>query len=154
MKFVFKLIIILLCNHCFSQSLVEIRESYLNSYKGEETIQKLLLLCKNKELPIYEAYEATANMMMIEYTSNVFHKLKIFKKNSDILDKLILKNPTNIEIRFLRYCVQYKSPSIVKNKNKMKEDHIFIMKNINKQKDTLKEYINLTLVEITSNSQK
>jgi len=136
-------IIIFLAHLSFSQSteLNTIRKSYLNADKSKENIQELLVLCKDPVSPIYKAYKLTANLMMIDHINNIFKKYTVFKNNSKNLDQLVKENPENIEIRFLRYCVQRKSPIFLGYNKNLKEDYNYIIKNIKNETSDLKVYI-------------
>jgi len=149
-KFCFKFILILFyfCGYSQENNLNELRKSYLIAGNGKKNVEQLLLLSNTDNTPIFKAYKAAANMMMIEYTNNVYEKYKIFKINSNILDELIINNSNNLEIKLLRYCIHYKSPKFIQNKIKMKSDLDFIMENIDKQDVIFTKYINQILVDI------
>ena len=69
-----------------------------------------------------EGYFALATMMLAKTHSNPFTKLSYFNKGKNILEAAIEAYPDNVELRFLRYAVQAKVPSILLYFNDMEED--------------------------------
>ena len=126
----------------------QIRKTYLESAKSEENIQKLISTCevyKSKNDSIIYAYRTVADLMLIKYKYNPFYKLKLFSEYSRKLDLIVKNNFNNIEIRFLRYCVQKQTPRILGYKDDLELDYQFIIKNIDIHSKELQEYIRSTL---------
>ena len=129
-------------------NLDEIRKNYLESAKSEENIQKLISTCedyKSKNDSIIYAYRTVADLMLIKYKYNPFYKLKLFSEYSRKLDLIVKNNFTNIEIRFLRYCVQKKTPRFLGYNDNLELDYQFIIQNIDIHSKELQEYIRSTL---------
>jgi len=144
------IILLLFVSVCSAQTnnLELIRKSYLESNKSKENINNLISLCeryKNKDSLIINAYKTVADLMLIKYKNNPFHKLNLFVNKTKKLDILVNNNLNNIEIRFLRYCVQKQSPKFLAYRDDLELDYQFIIKNIDTQSIELQEYINLTL---------
>ena len=129
-------------------NLDQIRKTYLESAKSEENIQKLISKCedyKSKNDSIIYAYRAVADLMLIKYKYNPFYKLKLFTEHSRKLDLIVKNNFNNIEIRFLRYCVQKKTPRFLGYNDNLELDYQFIIQNIDIHSNELQEYIRSTL---------
>ena len=129
-------------------NLDEIRKNYLESAKSEENIQKLISTCedyKSKNDSIIYAYRTVADLMLIKYKYNPFYKLKLFSEYSRKLDLIVKNNFNNIEIRFLRYCVQKQTPRILGYNDDLELDYQFIIQNIDIHSKELQEYIRSTL---------
>ena len=63
-----------------------------------------------------------------------------------MLKNVIVKNNfNNIEIRFLRYCVQNKTPRFLGYNDNLELDYQFIIQNIDIHSNELQEYIRSTL---------
>ena len=129
-------------------NLDQIRKTYLESAKSEENIQKLISKCedyKSKNDSIIYAYRTVADLMLIKYKYNPFYKLKLFTEHSRKLDLIVKNNFNNIEIRFLRYCVQKQTPRFLGYNDNLELDYQFIIQNIDIQSKELQKYIRLTL---------
>ena len=139
--------LITICNAQIN-NLDQIRKTYLESAKSEENIQKLISKCedyKSKNDSIIYAYRTVADLMLIKYKYNPFYKLKLFTEYSKKLDLIVKNNFTNIEIRFLRYCVQKKTPRFLGYNDNLELDYQFIIQNIDINTKELQEYIRSTL---------
>ena len=126
----------------------QIRKTYLESAKSEENIHKLISTCedyKSKNNSIICAYRTVADLMLIKYKYNPFYKLKLFTEYSRKLDLIVKNNFTNIEIRFLRYCVQKQTPRFLGYNDNLELDYQFIIQNIDIHSKELQEYIRSTL---------
>jgi hypothetical protein len=139
--------LITICNAQIN-NLDQIRKTYLESAKSEENIQKLISTCedyKSKNDSIIYAYRTVADLMLIKYKYNPFYKLKLFTEYSRKLDLIVKNNFTNIEIRFLRYCVQKQTPRFLGYNDNLELDYQFIIQNIDIHSKELQEYIRSTL---------
>jgi len=110
-------------------SLNNIRVLYQKSATDKNSCIQL-----NKEIAsvqIYEdavlyGYKAVSKMMMANYVTNPFTKLSYFKEGKKMLDNVIDNNKTNIELRFLRLCVQENAPAFLGYNDDIDDDKKFI----------------------------
>ena len=138
---------IIICN-AQTNNLDQIRQSYLESDKSEENINELISKCekyKSNNNAIIYAYRTVADVMLIKYKYNPLHKLRLFTDYCRKLDLIVTNNFKNIEIRFLRYCVQKQTPRLLGYNDNLELDYQFIIQNIDFQSKDLKEYIESTL---------
>lgn len=142
------IIILLFAINCTAQSndLNIIRKSYLESFHSEKNINKLINTCDiNKNNSVISAYKTVAELMLIKYKYNPINKFKLFNEHTKNLDLIVSNNLNNIEIRFLRYCIQKQTPIFLGYDDNLELDYKFIIKNIELQTIELQEYINSTL---------
>ena len=138
---------LIICN-AQTNNLNQVRKSYLESAKSEENINKLISTCeeyKSENDSIIYAYSTVGDLMLIKYKYNPFYKLKLFTEYSRKLDLIVKNNFTNIEIRFLRYCVQKQTPRFLGYNDNLELDYQFIIQNVDVQSKELQEYIGSTL---------
>tara|TARA_B110000459_G_scaffold172533_1_gene194039 strand:+ start:875 stop:1336 length:462 start_codon:yes stop_codon:yes gene_type:complete len=138
---------VIICN-AQTNNLNQIRQSYLKSAESEENIDKLIITCKkykSKNNAIINAYKTVADLMLLKYEYNPLYKLTLFTDYSVRLDSIVINNFNNIEIRFLRYCVQKQTPRILGYNDNLEPDYQFILQNIGVQPKELQEYIRSTL---------
>ena len=138
---------IIICN-AQTNNLDQIRQSYLESDKSEENINELISKCekyKSNNNAIIYAYRTVADVMLIKYKYNPLHKLRLFTDYCRKLDLIVTNNFNNIEIRFLRYCLQKKSPRFLGYNDNLEFDYKFITENIDIESKELQTYIRSTL---------
>ena len=138
---------IIICN-AQTNNLDNVRRSYLQSDKSEENIRNLISSCEEHNFgndSIIYAYKTVAELMLIKYKYNPFHKINLFTNYSRKLDLIVSNNINNIEIRVLRYCMQKQSPRFLDYDNNLELDYQFILKNIDFQSKELKVYIHSIL---------
>ena len=136
--------LVLFCN-AQTNNLHEIRDAYLSASDSQEKVEKLLQLCENDNRPIILAYKTVAETMLISYYYNPFKKLEIFNDKSKHLDLIIKNNINNLEIRFLRYCLQKKSPRFLGYNKELDIDYKFILRNIHNHPQETQDYIYSTI---------
>jgi len=150
MKLTNIIILLLFVINCTAQTnnLDKIRKEYLETKKNESSIIQLINTCdkyKNKDNSTISAYQTAAKLMMIEYDYNPLTKLKSFTKHTKTLDYIVTNNINNIEIRFLRFCIQKQTPRFLGYNDNLESDYKFIVQNIDIQSKELQEYINSVL---------
>ena len=150
MKLTNIIILLLFVINCTAQTnnLDKIRKEYLETIKNEASIIQLMNTCekyKNKDNSTISAYKTAAKLMMIEYDYNPLTKLKSFTKHTKTLDYIVINNINNIEIRFLRFCIQKQTPRFLGYNDNLESDYKFIVQNIDIQSKKLQEYINSVL---------
>lgn len=92
--------------------------------------------------PLMAGYKACATMMMAKYVLNPFSKLSYFNKGKILLEKCINTEKENIELRFLRFSAQTKTPFFLGYKYALKEDRDLLMNAlVNLEDNYLKQMI-------------
>lgn len=92
-------------------------------------------LKKNSNSHVEKGYEAAFQMFMAKHTGNPIKKMSYFKGGRGLLEEQIKTSPFNIELRFIRLCIQYYIPSYLGYKANIKEDKDFLMNNLYKFQD-------------------
>ena len=80
---------------------------------------------------IIVAYEAAMQALMAKVVWNPFTKVSHVKLAEKVFDKAVKLDPLNIEIRFIRFSVEYHIPKWLGLSKHMQEDKDFILENIN-----------------------
>lgn len=76
------------------------------------------------------AYRAATEAMLAKPGWNIFRKLKHLKDSKAFFDEAILKDSMDLEIRFLRLCVEHHIPGYLGYGNHISEDKKIILENI------------------------
>lgn len=125
-------------------NLSELRELYIKASFEEDKANKLYELTKNSSIESdYKnfSYHAIAILLQSKFSINPIDKLKSFGEGKEQLEKVISQYPKDIELRFLRFCVQDGTPAILDYKLNMEEDSQFIKNNISTTSEELQQFI-------------
>jgi hypothetical protein len=84
--------------------------------------------------PILIGFKAISELMMCNHVSNPLNKLSYFNKGKSLLEKAIEKEPLNAELRFMRFCTQVNTPTILGYSNNILIDKTFLIEYLIAQK--------------------
>ncbi len=92
------------------------------------------------------AYKGASTAMKGRFEKGAKQKTTIFKEGIALVETALLKEPKNLEIRFIRLSIQQNSPKLLKYKKNIDEDKNFILSNYekiksNKLRNYIKDYI-------------
>ena len=73
------------------------------------------------------AYYGAFQTIMANHLKNPFDKLETFKKGKANIEAAVQKDPSNIEIRFIRYSIQRKAPGFLNYNSKLSTDKKFLL---------------------------
>lgn len=110
--------------------------------KGEnsETASEMLMQTsqtafEKSRKPIFEAFFAVGNFFMAKHATNPISKYAYFNKGKKALNNAVVKDPANLEIRFMRYLSQESSPALLGYKTNLNADRKFILMAVKKSND-------------------
>ncbi|RSC95708.1 hypothetical protein [Tenacibaculum singaporense] len=109
--------------------------SYIKKYKN------------SKEVSI-QAYVVSLQMKQAKYKTMPWSKLKVFNTNKNKLEELILKNPNNVHLRYIRLVIQENTPGILGYTSSIKKDKQFL-KEVLQKKDSV-SYLHTYIINNTS----
>lgn len=123
-------------------------KSLLNDFHNIKTESEEKAFIKKygvKSSATYQAYVCSMEMKQAEHAFSPIKKLNIFNDSKDKLEKLILQNPENIHLRYIRYLVQSNAPSFLAYDDSLEEDREILKNYIktNSSEDTLSKYIKI-----------
>jgi hypothetical protein len=111
----------------------------------ESAVSNLKILTEGKQAkPIYKAYLGAAYCAEAKYRWNPYSKLERVKTGMGLLNQAVISESSNIEIRFLRFCIEENLPSTLPYKQHIEIDKLFILANIKKEHTyyaTMKAYL-------------
>lgn len=119
-------------------TLHKVRALYGKAATEESDCKKLLSL-----LPAYDdannetlkAYRASATMLSAQYAWSPMTKMSYFKDGREHLQKAVKSDPSNIEIRYLRFTIQTESPSFLGYNDEIPEDKKMLLSSLNSLTD-------------------
>ncbi|WP_033566336.1 hypothetical protein [Sphingobacterium sp. SYP-B4668] len=114
----------------------QIRKDFNKGVKSEELCEgHLEALEKYAKTPEEKGYHAAYHMFMASHTGNPFKKMGYFKHGKKLLEDVISKTPQNVELRFIRLCIQFYIPKYLNYHDKIEEDKAYVMNNLYKMQD-------------------
>ena len=115
-----------------AQSLDAVRTSYVKVHEGDQAIaifEKNLASVK-EDSSVKDAYNGALMTLQSRLVKGVKNKKILFKDGVLLLEKAVLANSNNIEIRVIRLSIQENAPKFLKYRNDLDEDKNFILSNI------------------------
>lgn len=112
--------------------LVEIRELYYQAAINENAATKFMNTLDKMDVnsnAVLKGYKGMAYMIQANYSWNPYSKLRNFVKGKALLEEAIQKDSRNVELRFLRYCVQSNAPFFLGYRDNLQADKAMILKN-------------------------
>ncbi|MFD2598874.1 hypothetical protein ACFSQ3_07900 [Sphingobacterium corticis] len=138
MRISISIILLLQVCLCYAQKvdLSGIRQNFNKGVKNKELCEKYHeQLQKGAKSPVEKGYKAAFHMFMAKHTSNPFKKMSYFKDAKSMLEEVIEDNPQNVELRFIRLCIQYYSPKYLGYHSEVEQDKEYVMNNLHKMTD-------------------
>ena len=100
----------------------------------ESAVSNLKILTEAKQAkPIYKAYLGAAYCAEAKYRWNPYAKLERVKTGMGLLNQAVTLESSNIEIRFLRFCIEEHLPGALPYKEHIATDKLFILANLKKE---------------------
>lgn len=103
---------------------------------------------KNSKKVSIQGYVISLEMKQAKYKTMPWSKLKVFNSNKNKLEELILKNPNNVHLRYIRLVIQENTPGILGYTSSIKKDKQFL-KEVLQKKDSV-SYLHTYIINNTS----
>jgi len=107
----------------------------------EEIDDMILMIEKEKTVPLNLAYKGTLIAKKASLIKNAKTKISLFKSGIKLLENEIYINPSEVEYRFLRLAIQEKCPKLLKYNKNLIEDRDIILAGFSKLSKDLKKII-------------
>lgn len=119
-----------------SLDMKSIRMEFKQGVKSEELCKEnIQALEKYARSPVEKGYLAAYQIFMAKHLSNPFKKLQQFKRGKNNLENLIHENPDDVELRYIRLCIQFYAPKMLGYSSNINQDKDFVVRNLYKIKD-------------------
>lgn len=148
-KFLFCILLLYLVQtgHAQGLNLNNVRKDFNKGVKNQELCEMHLeTLEKYAKNSVEKGYEAAFHMFMAKHTGNPIKKMSYFNGGKKMLEKQIKIDPNNVELRFIRLCIQYYIPTYLGYRDNIEQDKDFLVSNLyklndEKTKDMLFDYL-------------
>ncbi|HLU51882.1 MAG TPA: hypothetical protein VKZ42_06930 [Flavobacteriaceae bacterium] len=126
-----------------SQDLDSVRSLYKKAAESKENTEKFYQYMSGftEESATIRAYKAAAIALNAKFAEKINDKKELFTQGVALLEKEILENPNNVEIRLIRLSIQQNSPKILKYKDRIETDKEFILRHFPSQSEEVKNYV-------------
>lgn len=108
----------------------------VNSSKTNDSLYNILVAMPNKP-PLITGYIGTLQALKAKHHWNPYYKVKFVKDAQKIFTKAVAADPHNMEIRFLRFSVDYKLPRLLGYTKNMEADKDEIIAQLTKKNYTI-----------------
>ncbi len=97
---------------------------------NEDACEELLELLEpyDASRPLLYGYKGIATMVKAKHVFNPFKRLSYFKQGKAMLAEAIEADPSNIELRYLRFSAQTKAPGFLGYNDFLDADRTFLIK--------------------------
>lgn len=110
----------------------EVRSSYGN-IQSEQELENFIKLMETIDCTFTRPYEASATMQKAQFALAPWTKYNYFRKGKKMLEEYIVKYPTDIEARYIRFLIQTHAPFFLGYNHEIKSDAFYIRSNIDNQ---------------------
>ena len=110
--------------------LIEVRKSYYLAVESEESLkafETMLINFSNPDNTIL-GYIGMSFMLKAKYAWLPNDKWAYFNKGKKFLESAISQDPSNIELKFMRFCIQNNTPSFLRYNKNLETDKWYIFK--------------------------
>ena len=110
--------------------MLEVRKAYYLAVDNEQSLkafENLLINFKNPDNTIL-GYIGMSFMLKAKYAWLPNNKWEYFNKGKKFLESAISKDPNNIELKFMRFCIQNNTPSFLRYNKNLEKDKGYIFK--------------------------
>jgi hypothetical protein len=107
-----------------SQQLSAIRKEYYAATTDGREAEKLYVKLRQLKPsdPVLMAYYGSAQALKAKYSWNPYNKVSYLTEGRKTLRSAVAKSPENLEIRFLRYCLEYYLPAFLGMSDNLEAD--------------------------------
>lgn len=144
LQFLFVTLLFLQVSMCLAGGDLDVnhlREEYYKCVSDAERTNTLheKLISLRSDKPVVVGFIGALEALKAKHAWNPYRKMEYLAKASKTLEKAINADPGNIEIRFLRYTVEYFVPAFLGYSKHVNEDKAVIIQNIIQRKFTAKD---------------
>lgn len=116
----------------YGQPLSEVRQKFHAAVLDPSNVTKYhsyISKIKSEE-PIIKAYKAVGEAVLAQEKWDPISKFSQLKKFSNLIEQAVYLDDRSLEIRFLRFAVEFQLPRILMMSDHLDEDRDFIMANL------------------------
>lgn len=124
--------------------LKELRSYWSKADKDEKSLKAMQQLLKNEphKSGVLLGYEGLTTMICAQYAFLPNKKLQFFLEGKKILEDALLQAPDSLELHFMRFAVQRKTPSLLNYQQHIEVDKAFVLAHLETEEDVhLKDFI-------------
>lgn len=112
------------------EDIIKVRNLYYRATVNKETSDSFYTYLKTSPsigISLLKGYMGMSYMIKANHSWNPYNKLSFFNKGKEYLNGAIEKDLENVELRFLRFCVQTNAPVFLAYSNDIYGDKVVIL---------------------------
>ena len=110
-------------------TILELREEYYQATEDSDiadTFYEKMEAIPETATPLQLGYKGLAALVQAKHSFNPINKMRYFSEGRELLDGAIVKDPTSVELHFLRYTVQDNAPFFLDYHEEMEKDRAIV----------------------------
>lgn len=113
-----------------NSDLANIKQAMMLAVESSQVTDSLYteLSSRNSPSPLILAYTGTLEALKAKHSWNPYQKVKYVAKSQKTLEKALRIEPSNLEIRFMRFSIQHFTPAFLGYSKELTEDRQMIIK--------------------------
>jgi hypothetical protein len=135
MKYTLFLFVFFLGMQAKAVNMTTVRDLFANASKSAASCNKLYALTADGTLskdPVLYAYHAAAEIIKANHATWPNQKFAHFNTGKAMLEAVIAKHPKDVEMRYVRYCIQRNCPFLLGYSSDKTADKQYILANMDK----------------------
>jgi hypothetical protein len=130
-NFILTLALLAITQNVFAFELKKARDLFNQSLFDKNKAEEFAAYMQSNNLSaIAIGYKGASSMMLSKYGINPFSKLKNFNEGKELLETALQKDPTSVELHYLRFSFQTNVPAILNYNNMIENDKAFLIKSL------------------------
>lgn len=112
------------------EDIIKVRNLYYQATINKDVSDSFYIYLKTSPqigISLLNGYTGMCYMIKANHSWNPYNKLSFFSKGKEYLNSAIEKDPENIELRFLRFCVQTNAPIFLAYSDDISRDKAVIL---------------------------
>ncbi|MEQ8241003.1 MAG: hypothetical protein RIA69_17430 [Cyclobacteriaceae bacterium] len=129
--FIFNFLMAITTSMAIDNQLIKVRKSFHEAVLDAQRIDEFKILSDtlSDQIPVFLAYKAVSHALFAQKAWNPIDKLTHILKFQNLINHAVSADPTNLEIRFLRFSVEYYVPSWLYSEKHLIEDKDYFIHN-------------------------
>lgn len=131
-KVVLILFLVSMGSAAHAHSIEQLRKAFHSSVLHPDQLSTFLSALEEIQTPspIEQAYLGAAEALKARASWNPIMKISHLSKFRDLINEALQEDASNLEIRFLRYSIEFNIPKLLRSEESMHEDKNIILSNI------------------------
>lgn len=124
--------------------LTQLRNYWASADKEEKSLKAMQKILKRipEKTGVLKGYEGLCSMISAQFVFLPTSKLQLFLEGKKLLEEALIQAPDSLELHFMRFAVQRKTPAMLNYRENLASDKDFVIANLQATEDAhLRQFI-------------